>query len=197
MTRASGLQGKRIALLCNSTGDVVGRVLSDAGATVDALSVDGQGTAQWHSTPYAALVIVGALPNANEDRAVQLIREFLIADKPVAVQGAAVALLLTSGGVAGRSVAADPSMEALIEPAGATLARESVYADEGVITARSDVAPEEFASRLATRVERLLDDQRVDEMSDLSFPASDPPAVSPAAVGRPTTTAPEPREPNA
>jgi putative intracellular protease/amidase len=181
---ASGLQGKRIVVLGEATADPVARVLSDAGATVERLD-DVANEAQWHSAAYAALVIIGALPEVKEDKAVQLIREFLIADKPVAVHGAAVALLLTSGGVAGRTVAADASMEALLGSAGATPAREPLHADEGVITSRANVDLADFARRVVARLEERMDEQRVDEMSDLSFPASDPPAVSPASIGRP------------
>jgi hypothetical protein len=177
-----GLQGKRIALLGDRDRQVA-QGLQGAGATVESLDDVVGDDPRWHSATHAALVVMAGLPDARADRAVQLIRECLLADKPVAAYGSAVALLLTSGGVAGRTIAADPSMDHMLSAAGATPAREPLHDDAGIITARGSVAIAEFVRQVASRVGERFLERRVDEMSDMSFPASDPPATTPATAG--------------
>jgi len=86
-------------------------------------------------------------------RARQLAREFLVVDKPVAAYGDGAQLLLESGG------------------------------ELGVLTAGADVPVSAFADRLAQQLMRVLEEHQVDEMSEMSFPASDPPSVSPSSLG--------------
>jgi hypothetical protein len=74
--------------------------------------------------------------------------------------------------LSGKPVVAFGDGLALVERAGGT--REDVIsAVEG---------PDGAATAVAALADRFDDDQ-VDEMSDLSFPASDPPAVSPGSIG--------------
>jgi putative intracellular protease/amidase len=188
------LNGRRIAVLADSEAPTIERALTEAGASVERLVNDRASASLWHSEPYAALVLVGALPEARQDKALQLTREFLVADKPIAAHGGSVTLLLTSGGVAGRTIATDERFGAMTSPAGATASHDDVAVDEVIMTARENVQLDDFARRAIQHFSRVLEERRVDEMSDLSFPASDPPAASPAAA-KPVSPAPgnEPR----
>lgn len=158
-----GLEGRRIALLGADSGDAIRSALAGAGAQVEVLASAGSAEGEaWHAGRYSALVITGGGADADH-RAAQLVKEFLVAAKPVAVWGKGLSLVEQAGG------AKD----------------DLVLADEGDSAA--------FASRVVTVLADRLDEERVDEMSDLSFPASDPPAVTPAAIG----PAARPRAPDA
>lgn len=60
----------------------------------------------------------------------------------------------------------------------ASAAHEAVERGEA---ATADVGA--FAARVVHEFSDLLEEHQLDEMSDMSFPASDPPATSPAAIG--------------
>ena len=181
-----GLQGRRIAFASGNASDGAGgeiaTALEGAGAQVDRLTSSG-GEESWHGARYAALVVLGADQNPDP-KLVQLVREFLVADKPLVAVGEAVRTVFAAGGVEGRRVVAPNALRAEIERAGATCLDADVYSDEALITARDGVDPHELATKLVGILSRNLDDRAVDEMSDMSFPASDPPAVTPASVGR-------------
>ncbi len=149
-----GLDGRRLALFDASRArarDVV-PALERAGALVHALK-DSDPDEQWHGGRYAALVVVGdGGPEFHGDRRlVQLVREFLLSDKPVA---------------------------ALDVPL------ESIQADESLLAVRGTGDARGFAEQVVREFSSRLEERDVDEMSELSFPASDPPAVNPGAVGR-------------
>jgi NAD(P)H-hydrate repair Nnr-like enzyme with NAD(P)H-hydrate dehydratase domain len=149
-----GLDGRRIAVFAGGEGETLKTALESAGALVEVLS-DGQSRtdADWHGGRYAAIVIGSGRDDELEPRIVQLVREFLLSGKPVVVAGEGLALLERAGG-----------------------AREDAIVISGNVggEGRSDVV-----RLLAERFE----DSQVDEMSDLSFPASDPPASTPGAIG--------------
>jgi putative intracellular protease/amidase len=157
-------------------------VLTQAGASVELLSSRSPDNLL-HSAPYAALVLVGQIEGTTADKALQLTREFLVADKPVAAHGHAVAVLLASGGMTGRTVAVDDDLAEAVTAAGATTSREATYADDGVVTARASVDVSEFATIVAQHVGRHVDEREADDVSAMSFPASDPPP-GPTTVGR-------------
>ena len=152
-----GLEDRRIALLAAGDRAVVSRALEAAGARVAHLH-GGMPTRDedWHGGRYAALVIVDAGENvtAKEPRIVQLTREFLVSDKPVCVYGGGIQVLHEAGGV---------EEDALL------------VAPEG------DIA--DFATRAVRALSARLEESQIDDMSDQSFPASDPPATNPASIG--------------
>jgi hypothetical protein len=156
-----GLQGRRIALFARGDDGELRRTLEGAGADVHDLALADVAEEDWHSGKYAALVI-GTCEDAGivHPKALQLLKEFLVADKPVAVFGQGLRALDQAGAVRSDAI--------LAEPRGGP----------------------EFAQRLVRTFADRLDEAQVDEMSDESFPASDPPAVSPSSAG----PAPEARE---
>ena len=149
-----GLQGRRIALFARGDDGELRRSLEGAGADVHDLSRADVAEEDWHSGKYAALVI-GTCEDAGivHPKALQLLKEFLVADKLVAVFGQGLRALEQAGAVRSDAVLAEPQGGA------------------------------EFVQRLLRAFADRLDEAQVDEMSDESFPASDPPAVSPSSAG--------------
>ena len=154
-----GLEDRRVALFAAGDKGRVARALQQQAARV-ALLNGGIATRDedWHGARYAALVIIDAGQNASgkEPRLVQLVREFLVSDKPVAVYGGGIQVLHEAGGI-----------------------------EEDVLIAERDVDLEEFTSRLVAKLVTALDEAQLDDMSDQSFPASDAPSTTPVSVGRP------------
>jgi putative intracellular protease/amidase len=149
-----GLEGRRIALYARGDDRSIRSRLEDAGAQVVDLSAGAPAEEDWHSGKYAALVIGSCVEgDAVQPRALQLLREFLVADKPVAVVGEGVRAL---------------------EEAGA-LQTDAVLADAA--------GSGDFAERLVRAFSDRLDEAQVDDMSEQSFPASDPPSVTPTSAG--------------
>lgn len=182
-----GLAGRRIALYAPADDEcsrAVGEALAGRGATVDRLGPDT--TAEgWHGARYAALVLIGAEGSgfSSDDRVVQLAREFLLSEKPVAAFGSAVNVVVQAGGAAGRKVASSSDLSDEIQAAGGTHSGESLVSDGPLITALASHKPGDFADRVAESMGTTLEEREVDEMSDMSFPASDPPATNPGSIG--------------
>ena len=182
-----GLEGRRVALyvgsLTNESGVGVQTALERAGARVHVLTSDADGE-DFRGGVYAALVaIAGAGARGERAPILQLVRECMASDKPVAALGDGVELIIQAGGAAGRRLAADPDRRANVESAGATLADGASEIDDALVTAASSVGADDFASTVVRVFAERLDERAVDEMSELSFPASDPPAVTPSTLG--------------
>jgi putative intracellular protease/amidase len=152
-----GLQDRRIALFAAGDRGAVARALEARGARVAELN-GGLPTRDedWHGARYAGLVIVdaGANETAKDPRIVQLTREFLVGDKPVCVFGGGIQVLHEAGGT-----------------------------EEDALVAQADGNVEEFATRLSKALATQLEESQIDDMSDQSFPASDPPSTTPASIG--------------
>ena len=199
-----GLNGRHVAILAADGVDAariagVRQALSDAGAVADVLgsrSGEVRGTASdsltvdrtfdvCHAAEYDALVIpsgraaVEAL--GREQRAVQFVREFMAADKPVAAIGAGVRVLVAADAVAGRSIAAGPEIARAVGDAGGEVVDSSVHVDEKLISSRGDNLGE-LRTVILREFPNRVDEARVDQLSEQSFPASDPPP-GPVAVG--------------
>lgn len=148
-----GLQDRRIAICATRGSDALRDAFEASGAKVEVLANGGMRSPDdWHSGNYAALVI-GECEGEGRSRAVQLTREFLVAQKPIGVLPGGESLLQEAGGQA-----------------------------EDVVFSPATGAGND-ADAMATRLANHMDESQVDEMSDLSFPASDPPAVSPSTIG--------------
>ena len=164
------------------------KALEQAGAVIHRLTCPAE--QDLHAGRYAAIVLTGDAESseraAGDRRLAQLVREFLASDKPIAALGDAVRIIARAGGAAGRmlSTPADASLKASLEGAGATLVDEPVHVDQSLVTAGDSARASDFAERVAREFADLLEDHELDEMSDLSFPASDPPASSPPSISR-------------
>jgi protease I len=204
-----GLKGRHVAILAADgvDGALLGgprRALDEAGAAVttvgsrrgpvqvvngDALRVD-ETLDVCHAADFDALVIPGGRQAtealAAEQRAVQLVREFMAADKPVAAIGDGVRLLMAADAIAGRVVAAPAALAADVRRAGGELADAPVHVDEKLLTASGEGEGQGEPTRLTATMMRefanRVDEARVDQLSEQSFPASDPPP-GPVAVG--------------
>jgi hypothetical protein len=151
-----GLEGRRIAVAGDRGADEAAAALEKRGARAERLTA-ATSSENWHGGKYAALVITGAIADQGEAaRAVQLLREFLVSDKPVAILGEGRQLLDQAGGV-----------------------------PEDAVLLDRDSEPRAFAERLAGELAARLDEREIDEMSDQSFPASDPPSTTPSSLGGP------------
>ena len=199
-----GLKGRHAAILAADGVDesqlqAPRKALTDAGMAADVVAArsgeirSATGNAipvdrtfdVCHAADYDALVIPGggaaAEALASEQRALQFVREFMAADKPVAAIADGVRLLVAADTVAGRTVAGGSGLAPAVEGAGGELVDEALHIDEKLITsgggeldALSAAIVREFANR--------VDEARVDQLSEQSFPASDPPP-GPMAVG--------------
>jgi protease I len=200
-----GLKGRHVAILAADGVDGVQlagprRALDGAGAAVkvigsrrgpvqvvngDAVGVD-ETLDMCHAADFDALVIPGGRQAmealAKEQRAVQLVREFMAADKPVAAIAEGVRLLVAADALAGRVVAAPESLAADVRRAGGELANTPVHVDEKLLTASAERDTEALTTTMMREFTHRVDEARVDQLSEQSFPASDPPP-GPSAVG--------------
>lgn len=196
-----GLKGRHVAILAAdgvNEGELAAprAALSGVGAAIEVLAPKAKSVrgsdggaisvdhvlGECHAADYDALIVPGgraAVDTLSSDQqAVQFLREFMAADKPVAIVGDGVRLLVAADAVAGRVIAAASTVTAEVRQAGGDVVDADVHVDEKLITARggdvSRVILREFADR--------VDEARVDALSEQSFPASDPPP-GPVAVG--------------
>ena len=185
-----GLEGRRVALVATHEAEAeksaaaVMAALEPAGAIVDRLEkADDEA---FHGGKYAALILAGGNGRdfSDDPRLVQLVREFLASDKPVAALGSGLAIVLDAGGAAGRSVVGFEPLRSELEGAGASLVNDSMHGDDALFSALGTADARQVAERIVRQLAERLEDHEVDLMSELSFPASDPPAVTPATVGR-------------
>ena len=81
--------------------------------------------------------------------AIELVRSFLTASKPVGALGQGVKLLLTANGVAGRRISADATLKNVIEKAGGIWANQSVATDRYLVTASDSRLIDSFCQAFA------------------------------------------------
>ena len=187
-----GLEGRRIALtathddaVSQQRTEVVRRVLGQAGAQVDIL-VPGQASGEeWHGGRYAALVAIGSEGGrgSHHPQLEQLLREFLVSEKPVAATGDALDVTVRAGGAGGRTLAAHAALRPAVKAAGGKSVDEPIHVDGCLISATSAADIEVLAAQIVREFATHLDERNVDEMSEQSFPASDPPSTTPGSIG--------------
>ena len=169
-----GLKGRRVAILATDGVEQVElveprKVLDEAGAithliapdvgTIQAMNHDEKGDSisvdrtleEAHASEYDELLLPGGVANPDtlrmDQRAVQFVREFMLADKPVAAICHGPWLLVEAGAVAGRRLTSWPSLRTDIRNAGGTWADVPVQVcDHGpnllVTSRRPDDLPE-------------------------------------------------------
>jgi protease I len=205
----TALNGKRVAILATDGVEQseladVRQALDAAGAKTELISPnDGSIQAVKHHEKgdafkvdvplnaakpmdYAALYLPGGVANSDalrtDERAVQLVREFVAADKPVAAICHGPWMLVEAGVVASRRLTSWPSLKTDIRNAGGEWVDEPVVVDERIITARKPADIPAFNQRVISEFATAINERVVDQLSGQSFPASDPPP-GPAAIG--------------
>ena len=174
------LSGKRIAALVDNGFEQVEltgpkEALERAGAKVDVISPQSGRVKGWQHTEwgdalpvdrplaeakaddYDGLLLPGGVMNPDKLRAnteaVQFVRAFVDAQKPIAAICHGPWTLIEAGAVSGRKMTSWPSLKTDLTNAGATWVDEPVVVDNGLVTSRkpddipafSQKAIEEFA----------------------------------------------------
>jgi protease I len=138
------------------------------------------------ASEYDALLLPGGVANPDtlrmETAAVQFVREFMLAEKPVAAICHGPWLLVEAQAVSGRTLTSWPSLKTDIRNAGGQWVDLPVSVDEKLITSRKPDDIPAFNAAIVKEFGNRLDDARVDETSEQSLPASDPPP-GPSAIG--------------
>jgi protease I len=157
------LKGKKIAILAADMFERVEleeprKALEDAGAQTEIVSIhDGEIQGFDHFDPadkikvdrtveevspadYDGLLIPGGVGNPDQlrgdENAVNFVREFAQAKKPMAVICHGPWVLVESGVVRGRKVTSWPTLQTDIRNAGGNWVDEEVVVDEGIVTSR-------------------------------------------------------------
>ena len=138
---------------------------------------------------YVALVLPGGDVSllAGNEHATEFVRAMMEADKPVAAIGKGTSLLVAANAVRGRTVAADQSLRQQIDGAGGSCVEKSLEVDQKLITCSNSKAVPSLGKRLAKEISNKLDSAKVDQLSQQSFPASDPPP-GPGSIGAASAT---------
>ena len=204
-----GLKGRKVAILATDGVEQVELVeprkaLDAAGAVThlvspkegaiqgmnhdekaDMLPVD-QPLSKVHASEYDALLLPGGVANPDalrmDQAAVQFVREFMLSEKPVAAICHGPWLLVEAGAVSGRTLTSWPSLKTDIRNAGGQWVDQAVAIDDRLITSRKPADIPAFSAAIVKQFANRMDEARVDEVSEQSFPASDPPP-GPSSIG--------------
>ena len=160
---AGELNGKAVAVLATDGVEQVEltepvKALKAAGATVHVIAPQGgriqgfnhvdkgdsipvdQALDGADPTRYEALLLPGGVVNPDALRiipkAVEFVRHFVEAKKPIAAICHGPWTLINAGGIKGRRMTSWPSLQADLQNAGATWVDEEVVTDQGLVTSR-------------------------------------------------------------
>jgi len=110
------------------------------------------------ATRYDALVLPGGVANPDflrtDPDAVQFVRDFFAAGKPVAVICHGPWTLIEAGVVEGRTLTSWPSLRTDLANAGATWVDEEVYVDDGLVSSRK---PDDLPAFCDTMLEEIAE----------------------------------------
>jgi protease I len=181
------IEGKRIAILAADGFEqsellVPKQRLEDAGAKVDIISLKtgeiwGWQKGDWgdpipvdrtidavNTDEYDALVIPGGVINPDllrsDEDAVQLVRDFYAAKKPIAAVCHAPWVLVEAGLAKGCKMTSYNSMKTDVKNAGANWVDREVVVDQGVITSRNPGDLEAFSAKIIEKVGEGLHEDR-------------------------------------
>ncbi len=204
------LKGQRVAILATDGVEQIEleeprKALDAAGAvthliapqdgSIQAMNHDEKGAripvdrklADVRPSEYDALLLPGGVANPDQlrtdERAVQFVREFMLAEKPVAAICHAPWMLVEANAVAGRTLTSWPSLQTDIRNAGGEWVDETVRIDDRLITSRKPADLPEFCAAIVREfASAIAAEDRAQLVGEQSFPASDPPP-GPSAIG--------------
>jgi protease I len=204
-----GLKGRKVAILATDGVEQVElteprKALDAAGAVthlispkegaIQGMNHDEKGEmlpvdralSEVHASEYDALLLPGGVANPDalrmEPAAVQFVREFMLSEKPVAAICHGPWLLVEAAAVSGRTLTSWPSLKTDIRNAGGQWVDQPVAVDDRLITSRKPSDIPAFSAAIVKEFGNRMDERRADELSEQSFPASDPPP-GPSAIG--------------
>ncbi|MFL5679291.1 MAG: type 1 glutamine amidotransferase domain-containing protein [Chloroflexota bacterium] len=171
----ANLNGKKIAVLATDGVEQVEltepvRAARDAGATVELIApksgqiqgvngmdkgdmfpVDRQ-VGQVSADQYDALILPGGVANPDklrmDEKSVQLVRDFVTQQKPIASICHGPWTLVEAGAVDGLTMTSYPSLRTDIENAGGTWVDEEVHVQDGIVTSRNPNDLPAFCARM-------------------------------------------------
>ena len=127
---------------------------------------------------FDALVLPGGLRNTEalraSETAVEFVRGFMEADKPVAAICQAPRLLVEAGAVEGRTLTSHPELADEIREAGGSWVDKQAAVDQRRLTSRRQEDLPSFCGHLITMLSNAIEERRLDKMVEQTFPASDP-----------------------
>lgn len=127
---------------------------------------------------FDALVLPGGVRSPDKLRtnakAVEFVRGFMEADKPVAAICHGPWLLVEAGAVKGRTLTSWPSLKTDVINAGGDWVDKPVEVDQKLVTSRKPDDLPAFCQKLVSMLVSAIDERRLDRMGEQSFPASDP-----------------------
>ena len=172
--KAVGDAGAALTLVSDKEGEIQG---VNHGENADKFRVDKH-VEQATARDFDALVLPGGARNADTLRAnakaVEFVREFMEADKPVAAICHGPLLLVEAGAVKGRTLTSWPSLKQDIVNAGGDWVDKQVEVDQKLVTSRKPEDLPAFCQKLVSLLVTAIDERRLDRMGEQSFPASDP-----------------------
>jgi protease I len=174
--------GADVSLVSDKSGEIQAVNHDQKG---DRFAVDRQ-VSQVSAQDFDALVIPGGVANPDKLRtnkdAVQLVRDFMEADKPVAAICHGPWLLVEADALRGRTITSWPSLETDVKNAGGAWVDKQVQLDQKLLTSRKPDDLPAFCAQLVGMLSTAIDERRLDKMVEQSFPASDP-LPGPIALG--------------
>lgn len=181
------LEGKRVAILATDGFEQSElleplKALREAGATTEVVSPKSGRIKGWNHTDwgqevevdvelsaadadsYDALVLPGGVMNPDHlranRRAVEFVREFVAAKKPVAAICHGPWTLIEAGAVRGRRLTSWPSLKTDLRNAGADWVDEEVVVDQGLVTSRKPDDLPAFNRRMIEEIAEGVHDRK-------------------------------------
>jgi len=206
---ASQLKGRKVAFLATDGVEQVEltapwnalkqagaevKLISDKPGEIQAMNHEEKGekfpvdtvVSKVSARDFDALVLPGGVANPDKLRtnpdAVNFVREFMEADKPVAAICHGPWLLVEADALRGRTITSWPSLQTDVKNAGGAWVDKQVQLDQKLLTSRKPDDLPAFCAQLVELLTTAIDERRLDKMVEQSFPASDP-LPGPIALG--------------
>lgn len=171
-----------VTLVSLKPGTIQGFIHEEKADTFHVDKLVGEVTAR----DFDALVIPGGMRNTEALRAtpeaVELVRGFMEADKPVAAICHAPRLLVEANAVQGRTLTSHPEIADEIRDAGGSWVDKQASVDQRLLTSRRQEDLPAFCGNLIAMLSSAIDERRLDKMVEQTFPASDP-LPGPISIG--------------